>query len=58
MPLTRRHLIIIGAVATALVIALLVAVTIGVISGRRRSPPLTLEQRAHQLLANNPLIDG
>ena len=58
MALTRKHLIIIGSVVTILVIGLVVGVTLGVVVGRRKPTPLTIEQQAHQILANNPLIDG
>jgi ABC-type dipeptide/oligopeptide/nickel transport system permease subunit len=57
MALTRKHLII-GTIVVALSITLIVGVTVGVVAGRRKPTPLTLEQQAHQILANNPLIDG
>ncbi len=58
MALTRKQLTIIGSLATVLVIALVVGVTVGVVVGRRKPTPLTIQQRAHYILANNPLIDG
>ncbi len=58
MALTRKQLIIIGSLATALAIALVVGVTVGVVVGRRKPAQLTIEQQAIEILANNPLIDG
>jgi hypothetical protein len=58
MALTRKQLIIIGGLATVLVVCLIVGVTVGVVVGRRVPPPLPVEQRARNILANNPLIDG
>jgi uncharacterized membrane-anchored protein YhcB (DUF1043 family) len=58
MALTRKQLIIIGGVVTTLVIALVVGITVGVVVNRRKSTSLTIEQRTHEILANNPLIDG
>ena len=58
MPLTRKHLLVIGGVTTVLAIALVVGVTVGVITARRKPAPPTVEQRVHRLLENNPLIDG
>jgi hypothetical protein len=58
MALTRKQLITIGSLVTTLVIALVVGVTVGVVVGGRKPAPLTIEQRAIEILANNPLIDG
>ncbi|CAF0962030.1 unnamed protein product [Adineta ricciae] len=58
MALTKRQLIVVGSVGTILLVSLVVGVIVGVVAGRRKPTPLTLEQRASQLLANNPLIDG
>ena len=58
MALTRKQWIIIGSLGTILVIALVVGVTVGVVVGRRKPASLTTEQRASQILTNNPLIDG
>ncbi len=58
MPFTRQHLIIIGSVVTILLIALVIGVTVGVVVGRRLPTPLTIQEQAYQILANNPLIDG
>jgi hypothetical protein len=58
MALSKKQWIIISSLGTILVIGLVVGVTVGVVVGRRKSPPLTIEQRAHEILANNPLIDG
>lgn len=58
MALTKRQLIVVGSVGTILLVGLIVGVIVGVVAGRRKPTPLTLEQRAFQILANNPLIDG
>jgi hypothetical protein len=67
MALTRKQLTIIGSVVTVLVIGLVVGVTVGVVVGRRKPTPLTtqsiqptqpIQPGAHEILANNPLIDG
>lgn len=54
----RKQWLIIASVASALVIAVVIGVTVGVVVGRRKSSSQTVERRTHDLLANNPLIDG
>jgi len=58
MPLTKKSWIIIGSVIGALAVALIVGVTVGVVVGRRKPGPLTIQERALEILTNNPLIDG
>ncbi len=58
MSLTRKQWIIIGSIVAALGVALIVGVTVGVVVGRRKSEPLSIGERARQILMNNPLIDG
>jgi hypothetical protein len=58
MALTRQQLIIIGSIATVVVISLVVGVGVGVVVGRRKPTPITIEEQVFQILANNPLIDG
>ena len=58
MPLTRKSLVIIGGLVTTLAVAIVIGVTVGVVVGRRKSTSVSTEQRTHDLLANNPLIDG
>ncbi|CAF0836612.1 unnamed protein product [Adineta steineri] len=58
MPLTRKHRIIIGSIVAILACILAIGITIGVVAGRRKSTPLTIQEQVNQILANNPLIDG
>jgi ABC-type dipeptide/oligopeptide/nickel transport system permease subunit len=58
MGLSRKQLIITGSVATVAAAALIVGITVGVVVGRRKSQPPTIEQRASDILQNYPLIDG
>ncbi|CAF2405730.1 unnamed protein product [Rotaria sp. Silwood2] len=58
MVFERRHWIIVGSVGIALSIAVIVGVTVGVVAGRHKSEQKTNEQRARDILTQNPLIDG
>lgn len=58
MALTRKQWIICGTLGTLIAIGLIVGITVGVVVGRRSPAPLTSTQRAYEILANNPLIDG
>ncbi len=58
MVFTRKQWILVGTVATILVVAVIVGVTVGVVVGRKKPEQQTLEQRTKDILAENPLIDG
>ncbi|CAF0723783.1 unnamed protein product [Adineta ricciae] len=58
MALTRKQWIVIGCIATFVVVGVIVGVTVGVVVGRRKSDSVTVEQRVNDILAQNPLIDG
>ncbi|CAF1185547.1 unnamed protein product [Rotaria sordida] len=58
MVFAKKHWIIIGSIGSTLAIAIIVGVTVGVVVGRRKSEQTTNEQRAFDILAQNPLIDG
>jgi len=58
MVFTRKHWILVGTVATILVVAVIVGVTVGVVVGRKKPEQQTLEQRTQEILAAYPLIDG
>ena len=47
-----------AAVTAGLVVVVATSVTVGVLVGRRKSASNTVQQRAHRLLDENPLIDG
>jgi hypothetical protein len=54
MALTRKQWIILSSVGVILVIATTLGITLGVVVGRKQSK----QQRAQDILAQNPLIDG
>ena len=58
MPLTRKQWTIAAAVTAGLVVVVATSVTVGVLVGRRKPASNTVQQRAHRLLDENPLIDG
>ncbi len=58
MVFTRKQWIIIGSVGGILVVAAIVGITVGVVVGRQESGQQTIQQRVHNILAENPLIDG
>ena len=58
MPLTKKQWMIIGGIGAALGVALIVGVTVGVVVGRRKPAPLTIQERALEILTKYPLIDG
>jgi hypothetical protein len=58
MVFTQKQWIIIGGVAVFLVVGVVVGVTLGVVLGRRKTDSQTIEQRVHDILEKNPLIDG
>ena len=58
MVFTQKQWIVIGCIATFIVVGVVVGVTVGVVVGRRKSDNPTVEQRVNDILAQNPLIDG
>ena len=58
MVFTQKQWIIVSGVAVFLVVGVVVGVTLGVVLGRRKPDPQTIEQRVHDILKENPLIDG
>jgi len=58
MALTKLQLLAIG-IGTVAGISLIVGLSVGLTVGRRKStPPISIQQRVHNLLKANPLIDG
>ncbi|CAF0875989.1 unnamed protein product [Adineta ricciae] len=58
MVFTQKQWIVIGCIATFVVVGVVVGVTVGVVVGRRKSDSVAVEQRVNDILAQNPLIDG
>jgi uncharacterized membrane-anchored protein YhcB (DUF1043 family) len=58
MVLSKKQWLVIGSIASAVAIALVVGITVGVVVSRRKSTIVSVEQRAHDILARYPLIDG
>lgn len=58
MNLTAKKKAFIGGIIAILAVAVIVGVTVGVVVGRKKSNQETVQQRVHDILAKNPLIDG
>lgn len=54
MSLTKKHKIILGFLGIFLLITAVVGIAVGLSVGRKQSN----QQSAHDILAQNPLIDG
>lgn len=58
MSLTKKQWLIIGGIGAFLAIGLIVGVTLSVLLGRREPSTESIQSRVHQILEENPLIDG
>jgi uncharacterized membrane-anchored protein YhcB (DUF1043 family) len=58
MVFSQKKWIIVGSVAVFLVVGTVVGVTLGVVITRQKSQQQTIQERVHDILTQNPLIDG